>query len=100
MFYFCCVLLCVRYGDERAGCFAFLSSWCLVIPHNTTGLSAVCDCGISSSYSFTIYALPYVYCPLSGAIMKGEAATIFQLLNRKIKKIFSVLSYISFTHKT
>ena len=25
------------------------------LPHDTTGLSAVCDCGISRSYSLTIF---------------------------------------------
>ena len=39
-------------GEERADCFAlfvFLVSrdCCLALPHNVTGLSAVCDCGIS-----------------------------------------------------
>ena len=39
-------------GEERAGCFAlfvFLVSreCCVAIPHDATGLSAVCDCGIS-----------------------------------------------------
>ena len=38
--------------DERAGCFAlfiFLVSrdCCVALPHDATGLSAVCDCGIS-----------------------------------------------------
>ena len=43
----------------------FLAAWfnaiimvsrdcCVALPHNTTGLSAVCDCGISWSYSLTI----------------------------------------------
>ena len=39
-------------GKERAGCFAlfvFLVSrdCCMALPHDATGLSAVCDCGIS-----------------------------------------------------
>ena len=39
-------------GEERAGCFAlcvFLVSrnCCVALPHDTTGLSAVCFCGIS-----------------------------------------------------
>ena len=63
MFY---VLLCVTLfpflfcnhldGEERAGCFAlvvFLVSrdCCVTLPHNSMGLSAVCGCGISCSYS-------------------------------------------------
>ena len=56
---FCCALLCVHsgfaiilIGEERAGYFAlfvFLGSHdcCLALPHDATGLSAVCDCGIS-----------------------------------------------------
>ena len=43
-------------GDERAGCFAvfvFLVSrdCCVALPREATGLSAVCDRGISLSYS-------------------------------------------------
>ena len=47
---------CQVYVDEqkkeRAGCFAlivFLVSrdCCVALPHDATGLSAVCDCGIS-----------------------------------------------------
>ena len=56
---FCCALLCVHSsfanpldGEERADCFAlfvFLVSreCCVALPHNVTGLSAICDCGIS-----------------------------------------------------
>ena len=34
--------------EDRAGCKALcLSSWWLVIVEDATGLSAVCDCGIS-----------------------------------------------------
>ena len=40
------------YGEERAACFAlfvFLVSrvLCVSLPQDATGLSAVCDCGIS-----------------------------------------------------
>ena len=61
MFYFV-----VRYfvsntsgGEERAGWFAlfvFLVSCdcCVALPRDATSLSAVCDCGISWSYSLTI----------------------------------------------
>ena len=43
-------------GEERAGClalFVFLVSrdCCVARPHDAIGLSAVCDCGISGSYS-------------------------------------------------
>ena len=55
---FCCALLCVHssfaiiYREERVGCFAlfvFLVSrdCCVALPHDATGLTAVCDCGIS-----------------------------------------------------
>ena len=49
-------------GEERAGCFAlfvFLVSrdCCMALPHDAEGLSAVCDCGISWSYSLTIFDL-------------------------------------------
>ena len=51
-----CVTLCPFLfcnhidGEERAGCFAlfvFLVSCCVALPHDATGLSTVCDCGIS-----------------------------------------------------
>ena len=40
-----------------------LSSWCLcdgraALPRGARGLSAVCDCGISASYSLTIFGSP------------------------------------------
>ena len=57
---FCCALLCVHSSfaiilmcvEERAGCFAlffFLLSreFCVALPHDDTGFSAVCHCGIS-----------------------------------------------------
>ena len=28
---------------------------CVTLPHDSTGLSAVCDCGISCSYSLTMF---------------------------------------------
>ena len=47
----------------RAGCFALfvllVSRDCLVaLPHDVTGLSAVGDCGMSWSYSLTIFLCP------------------------------------------
>ena len=34
----------------------------VALPHGATGLSAVCDCGISGSYSFTIFiSLRYIH---------------------------------------
>ena len=47
-------------GEEMAGCFTlfvFLKSrdCCVALPYNATGLSAFCDCGISRSYSITIF---------------------------------------------
>ena len=57
---FCCALLCVHSSfavismgkRELDGCFVlfvFLVSrdCCVALPHDVTGLSAVCDCGIS-----------------------------------------------------
>ena len=58
-----CPFLFCNYLDkeERAGCFALFvilvaRDWCVVLTHDGTGLSAVCDCGISWSYSLTIFA--------------------------------------------
>ena len=45
------------YGEERASCFTFLSSWCLsvAIPHSDVDWSAVvCECVISLSYSLAL----------------------------------------------
>ena len=57
---FCCALLYVHSSfaiilmgkRERAGCFVlfvFLVSrdCCVALPHDATGLSTVCDCGVS-----------------------------------------------------
>ena len=52
------VFLFSFFGEERAGYFAlfeFLVSCdcCVALPLGATGLSAVCDCGISLSYLLT-----------------------------------------------
>ena len=56
---FCCELPCVHssfaiisMGEERAGCFALFvflvtRDFCVDLPHDATGLSAVCDYGVS-----------------------------------------------------
>ena len=55
------VLQSSRWGErERDGCFAlfvFLVSrvCCVALPHDVTGLSVVCDCRISQTYSHTIF---------------------------------------------
>ena len=41
--------------------FLVFRNCCEALPHDATGLSAVCDCGISSLYSLTIYACLFVY---------------------------------------
>ena len=55
---FCCTLLfCNRLdGEERADCFAWFvflvfCDCCVALHRGSMGLSAVCDCGISRSYS-------------------------------------------------
>ena len=61
---FCCTLLYVQssfaiilMGKRELVALLSLSSWCCVaLPHGAMGLSAVCDCGISCSYSLTIFA--------------------------------------------
>ena len=63
---FCCALLCVHFSIaiismvKKAGGFAlfvFLVSHdcCVALLHDAIGLSAVCDCGISLSYSLTMF---------------------------------------------
>ena len=63
---FCCTLLYVHssfaiilVGKRQLVALLSLSSWCLVIvvcsSSDAMGLSAVCDCGISLSYSLTIF---------------------------------------------
>ena len=56
------ILVCNHLdGEESTGCFAkivfFLVSCdcCVALPCGAIGLSAVCDCGISLSYSLTIF---------------------------------------------
>ena len=58
---FCCALLCVHssfaiilMGMRELVALLFLSYCCVALPHDATGLSVVCDCGISWSYSLTI----------------------------------------------
>ena len=53
------ILVCQR---ERAVCFALFvflvyRDYCAALPCGFMGLSAVCDCGISRSYSLTIFVL-------------------------------------------
>ena len=68
---FCCTLLYIHssiaiilMGEERAGCFAQFvilvshGGW-VAFPRGAMGLSAVCDCSISRSYSLTIFHLPH-----------------------------------------
>ena len=56
-----CALLCVHSSFVIiSGCFALivllLSHYCCVaLPHNAMGLAAVCDCGISLSYSLPTF---------------------------------------------
>ena len=65
---FCCALLCVhsRFAIISMGkrelaallcsaLFVFLvfPDCCVALPHNVTGLSAVCDCGVSYSFSLS-----------------------------------------------
>ena len=62
--YFVSILILLD-GEERPGCFAWVffivSLDCLVaLPRGTMALSAVCDCGISWSYSLTISAQGYI----------------------------------------
>ena len=61
---FCCALLCVHssiaiilMGKRELVALLDLSSWCLVMDERLflAGLSAVCYCGISWSYSLTIF---------------------------------------------
>ena len=58
---FCCTLLYVHssiaiilMGKRELVALLNLSSWCLALPRGVIGLSSVCDCGISLSYSLTI----------------------------------------------
>ena len=74
---FCCTLLYVHssitiilMGKRELVALLNLSSWCLVVgrvalPRGAMGLSAVCDCRISRSYSLTIYQF-VLYLILSG----------------------------------
>ena len=58
---FCSFLFCNNLEEEeKPGCFAIivLQMYCyhkcsVAVPHGAVGWSAVCDCGISWSYSLT-----------------------------------------------
>ena len=65
---FCCTLLYVHsstaiilMGKRELVALLYLSSWCLALPRRATGLSAVCDCGISWSYSLFLKYSETVY---------------------------------------
>ena len=82
----------LEIGEERAGCFAlfvFLVSHdcCVTLTHDATGLSAVCDCGISCSYSLSIFGshkIPYFGQALTSNVLKIDTY--------KAKAIENVLS--------
>ena len=61
---FCCALLCVHsnfaiisMGSGWFALFVFLVSHdcCVALPHIAAGFSAVCDCGISGTYSLMLH---------------------------------------------
>ena len=63
---FCCALLYVHssfaiipMGKRELVALLCLSSWsrdyCVALPHDATGLFAICDCGIPWSASLTIF---------------------------------------------
>ena len=53
MRYFMSTLVMAEEGRSCFACFVFLVSrdWCVALPRGEMGLSWVCDCGISWSYS-------------------------------------------------
>ena len=55
--YICPFLFCDHHEGEKREMDALLSlsSWCLMLSLSAMGLSAVCDCDISQSYSLTIF---------------------------------------------
>ena len=63
---FCCALLCahssfviILMGKRELVVLLVSRNCCVALPHNDTGLSAVCDCGISWSYSLAIFDCLY-----------------------------------------
>ena len=76
LFWFCSRL----DGEERPGCFAwfvFLVSrgGCVALPRGAMGLSAVCECGITWSYSLFLL-VNYNYHPSRGWQWMAREATI------------------------
>ena len=81
---FWCALLCVHSsfcnhlnGEENAACvalFVFLVSrdCCMVLPQDGMGLSAVCDCGNSLSYSLTIFNINSWYVPFHHLVQEHQ----------------------------
>ena len=48
---------------------------CVALPHDATGLSAVCDCGISCSYALTIFVIRgtcdlLIYCSIAWCLFR------------------------------
>ena len=70
---FCCALLYVHSSfaiivmgkRELVASLCLSSGWsrecCVALPHDATGLSAVCDCGISYSYSLSFFNREVLY---------------------------------------
>ena len=50
------------------------------LPRDATGLSAVCDCGISSSYSLTIFGIDHcIYQGITGYYIQINVMNVFLL---------------------
>ena len=92
-----CVILCSLYfcnhldGEERSGCFGlfvFLVSrdCCVALSHDATALSAVCDCGISWSYSLFFVTMEggFMINPVLKKTKLIDLSIRFKILNMNI----------------
>ena len=57
---------------------------CVALPHSDTGLSAICDCGISGSYYLTILGIKHQHDPIILDFSKAFDSVPHQRLMRDL----------------
>ena len=79
---FCCALLYVHssfaiivMGKRELVASLWSRECCVALPHDATGLSAVCDCGISYSYSLSFFKQGGIVLLRSSALASARTHT-------------------------
>ena len=88
-------------GEERVGCFVLFGflvahECCVTLPHGVTGLSVVCDCGMSWSYSLIIFDVHSYQCWLhiyKSVLFKRVASKLALVLIKYDRTIFYINKY-------